>query len=138
VTTRPSPLLVVDASVVVAALVDDGSAGTWAAETMLERFLVAPAHLGVEVAGALRRLAATGAIGADVATLAHSDLLDLRVHTYPYAPFGERVWAVRSLASTYDAAYIALAEALGAPLATLDGRLARTTGVACAITTWDP
>jgi predicted nucleic acid-binding protein len=138
VTTRPSAPLVVDASVVVAALVDDGPAGSWAAETMLDRFLAAPAHLGVEVASALRRLAASGAIGADVATLAHADLLDLRVQTYPYAPFGERVWALRSVVSTYDGAYLALAEALDAPLATLDGRLARTPGVVCAITTWDP
>ena len=137
-TTRSSAPLVVDASVVVAALIDGGPAGSWAAEIVLDRFLVAPAHLGVEVASALRRLAASGAIGADVATLAHADLLDLRVQTYPYAPFGERVWALRSVASTYDGAYVALAEALHAPLATLDGRLARIPGVACAIETWEP
>jgi predicted nucleic acid-binding protein len=138
VTSGPPVPLVVDASVVVAALIDDGPAGTWAAEAMFDRFLVAPAHLAVEVASALRRLATSGAIGTDVATLAHADLLDLRVQVYPYAPFGERVWALRSVASAYDAAYVALAEALHAPLATLDGRLARTPGVVCAIETWEP
>lgn len=137
-TAGPSAPLVVDASVVVAALVDDGAAGSWAAETMQGHSLVAPAHLAVEVASALRRLAASGAIGADVATLAHADLLDLRVQAYPYAPFGERVWALRSVASAYDAAYVALAEALEAPLATLDGRLVRTPGVKCAVRTWEP
>lgn len=135
--TATATPLVVDASVVVAALVDSGPAGTWAAEVMHGRFLVAPAHLAVEVASALRRLAASGAIGADVATLAHADLLDLRVQTYPYAPFGERVWALRFVAVPYDAAYVALAEALDAPLATLDRRMARTAGVACRFETYE-
>jgi predicted nucleic acid-binding protein len=137
VTSEVSHPLVVDASVIVAALLDDGPAGSWAAETMLGRFLVAPAHLAVEVTSALRRLVASGAVGVDVATLAHADLLDLRVQSYPYAPFGERVWALRAVASAYDAAYVALAEALGAPLATLDGRLVRTPGVSCAFETWE-
>lgn len=137
-TAEPSAPLVVDASVVVAALVDGGPAGAWAAETMRGRFLLAPAHLPVEVASALRRLAASGAVGADVATLAHADLLELRVQTYPYAPFGERVWSLRSVASAYDAAYVALAEAVSAPLATLDGRLARSPGVACEVLAWEP
>jgi predicted nucleic acid-binding protein len=136
--TGTAPPLVVDASVVVAALVDAGPSGTWAAEVMQGRFLVAPAHLAVEVASALRRLAQSGAIGEDIATLAHADLLDLRVQTYPYAPFGERVWALRSVATPYDAAYVALAEALDAPLATLDMRLARTSGVACKFVTGPP
>lgn len=134
-TTVQSPL-VVDASVVVAALLDEGPAGVWAAETMRDRFLVGPAHLPVEVASALRRLAASGAVSADVAALAHADVLALRVQAYPYAPFGERVWALRSVASAYDAAYVALAETLDAPLATLDARLARTPGVACVFVTW--
>jgi predicted nucleic acid-binding protein len=138
VSADASAPLVVDASVVVAALVDGGPTGAWAAHTMMGRFLVAPAHLAVEVASALRRLAASGAIGADVATLAHADMLDLRVQAYPYAPFGERVWALRSVATPYDAAYVALAEALGAPLATLDGRLARTSGVGCTFATRGP
>jgi len=138
VTASPSATLVVDASVVVAALVDGGPAGAWAAETIRGRFLVAPAHVHVEVASALRRLAASGAVGSDLAALAHADLLELRVQTYPYAPFGERVWSLRSVASAYDAAYVALAEALDAPLATLDARLARAPGVPCAVTTWAP
>ena len=134
----PSASLVVDASVVVAALVDGGPAGAWAAETMRGRFLVAPAQLPVEVASVLRWLAASGAVGADVATLAHADVLELRVQAYPYAPFGERVWSVRSVASVFEAAYVALAEAVKAPLAALDGRLARTPGVKCASVTREP
>ncbi len=137
-TRGSTSVLVVDASVVVAALIDAGDAGTWAAEVMRGRFLVAPAHLAVEVASALRRLAAAGAIGGDVATLAHADLLDLRLQAYPYGPFGERVWALRSVVTAYDAAYVALAEALAAPLATLDARLAAAPGVHCAFETLKP
>ncbi len=138
VSAGSSAPLVVDASVVVAALVDGGPAGAWAAQTMRGRFLVAPAHMHVEVASALRRLVAAGAVGADVATLAHADLLELREQTYPYVPFGERVWSLRSVVSVFEAAYVALAEALGAPLATLDGRLVRTPDVRCAFVTWEP
>ena len=108
-TAGPSAPLVVDASVIVAALVDGGPAGAWAAKTMPGRFLVTAAHLPVEVASVLRRLAASGAVGADVASLAHDDLLELRVQTYPYVPFGERVWSLRSVASVFEAAYVAWA-----------------------------
>jgi predicted nucleic acid-binding protein len=80
---RAASHIVVDASVVVAALVDGGPAGTWAASLMSSASLVAPAHLPVEAASALRRLARARLIGADVATLAHVDLLDLRLQLYP-------------------------------------------------------
>ena len=127
--------MVVDASVVVAALIDDGPAGRWAAGVMASAALAAPAHRQVEAASALRRLGAARSVGEDVATLAHADVLELRIQFYAYAPFGDRVWALRGALCTYDAAYVALAEALAAPLATLDGRLARAPGVACTILT---
>ncbi len=57
------------------------------------------------------------------------------MQAYPYGPFGERVWALRSVLSAYGAAYGALAEAIDVPLATLDTRLARAPGVACAFLT---
>ena len=65
------------------------------------------------------------------AAIAHRDLLRLDMETFPFAPFAERVWALRSSLTSYDAWYVALAEALGCPLATLDRRLSRAGGSAC-------
>ncbi len=116
--------LVVDASVVVAALVDTGRAGTWAESLLTSDSLAAPHLMPVEVANILRRAVAAGEVSSDVATLAHADLVALRVELFPYRPFAERVWELRENVTAYDAWYVALAESLGARLATLDAKLA--------------
>jgi predicted nucleic acid-binding protein len=95
--------LVVDASAVVVALVDEGPDGEWARATMERETLAAPAHLHVEVSSALRRAVLGGRI----------------------------VWALHPTVTAYDAAYVALAEGLDVPLVTLDRRLARADGPAC-------
>ncbi|MCA1702703.1 MAG: type II toxin-antitoxin system VapC family toxin [Actinobacteria bacterium] len=71
--------LVVDASVVVAALIDGGQDGTWAEALLDSGALAAPHLLPVEVANVLRRAALAGEISGDAASLAHSDLRDLTV-----------------------------------------------------------
>ena len=123
--------LVVDASTVVAALVDSGTDGRWAEALLASDSLAAPHLLPVEVANILRRSVLAHAISADQASLAHADLLDLRVELFPYAPFASRVWALRDNVTCYDAWHVAVAEALGAPLATLDARLANAPGPRC-------
>jgi predicted nucleic acid-binding protein len=123
--------LVVDASVVVAALIDPGRVGIWA-ESLLASGPLAAAHLmPVEAANILRCSALAGDISDDVASLAHADLVSLRLEHFPYLPFASRVWELRSNVTTYDAWYVALAESLGARLATLDARLSRATGIRC-------
>ena len=123
--------LVVDASVVVAALVDGGERGAWAGEVLLSDHLAAPHLMPLEAANILRRAALAGNISADVASLAHGDLLDLPVRLFPYEPVAGRAWALRENLTVYDACYVALAELLDADLATLDERLARASGPAC-------
>lgn len=124
--------LVPDASIVVAALVDSGDAGRWAEQIVFSDVLVAPHLLPVEVTNVLRRSANAGHVSADVAALAHADLLDLRVELFPYAVVADRVWELRSTITAYDAWYVAVAELLDAPLATLDRRLAVAPGPRCA------
>lgn len=124
-------MLVIDASLVVAALIDTGPAGSWAEEMLVSDALAAPHLLQVEVANILRRAVRGRHIPVEVAALAHNDLLALRIELFPYEPFAERVWALRASVSAYDAWYVSLAEALGAPLATLDGKLARASGPRC-------
>ncbi|MBB3086704.1 type II toxin-antitoxin system VapC family toxin [Geodermatophilus sabuli] len=123
--------LVVDASAVLAALVDSGDEGTWVRRQVRGEALAAPGHLLVEVSGALRRAVLGGRLGRDVAILAHHDLVQLSVTSFPFEPLAPRVWALHPTVTAYAAAYVALAEELGAPLLTLDRRLARASGPAC-------
>jgi predicted nucleic acid-binding protein len=122
---------VVDASVVIAALAATDDTGEWAESLLLEGQLAAPHLLPVEVASMLRRAVQSGDLSTDLATLAYADLLDLRIQLYPYAPFSVRVWELRDNVTSYDAWYVALAEFLEVPLATLDGKLAEAPGPRC-------
>jgi predicted nucleic acid-binding protein len=122
---------VVDASVVVEALLDAGRYGTWSREVLSAGGLAAPHHLPAEVANVLRRGVASGRIPAQAANLAHADLLSLPVTLYAFEPLAERVWELRGTVATFDAWYVALAERLDLELATLDARLVRAAGPGC-------
>ncbi len=114
---------------------NSGATGTWAQSLLAAEPLSAPHLMPVEAADILRRAAAAGDISADAASMAYADLLDLRVELFPYAPFADRAWELRDNVTCYDACYIALAESLGAKLATLDLRLARAPGPRCGFET---
>lgn len=90
--------------------------------------LHAPHLLDLEVGQVLRRLVRGGAISAHRANQAIEDLLDLRITRYPHFVLLPRIWQLRHNLSAYDAAYVALAEKLGAPLLTRDGRLVSASG----------
>lgn len=90
--------------------------------------LHAPHLLDLEVAQVLRRLLRAGEITAGRGQEALEDLADLRLTRHPHRPFLARIWELRHNVTAYDAAYIALAEALGAPLLTCDAPLAGSTG----------
>ncbi len=90
--------------------------------------LHAPHLLDLEVAQVLRRLVAQGVVTGFRAQQAVEDLLDLRITRYPHDVLLSRIWQLRHNFSAYDAAYITLAEELGAVLVTRDGRLASNSG----------
>lgn len=123
--------LVVDSSAVVAALVDQGADGAWAKTQLKAEPLVAPHQMPAEAANVLRRAQMFGQISSEAATLGHHDLLELRVTLFGYGGLADRVWELRANLSPYDAWYVALAELMGAPLVTLDRRLALATGPRC-------
>jgi predicted nucleic acid-binding protein len=95
--------------------------------------LHAPHLLDVEVAQVLRRLVREATISTRRAEEAIQDLADMRVTRYPHFVFLSRIWQLRNNLSAYDAAYVALAENLGATLVTRDVRLASASGRAVAI-----
>jgi predicted nucleic acid-binding protein len=129
--------VVVDSSVVVAALVDTGADGAWAEKILEQHALFGPAHLPVEVANVIRRLERGKGISEQEANGAFQDLQDLDVELHGFGSFAERIWELRHNVAIYDGWYVALAEALDAPLATLDTRLAKASGPSCRFITPD-
>jgi predicted nucleic acid-binding protein len=127
--------LVVDASAVVAALVDGGPDGAWAESLLVSEPLAAPQLMPVEAANMLRRASLARDVSEDVASLAHGDLVQLPVQLFPYEPVAERIWELRGSLTAYDGWYVALAELLDAPLVTLDARLVRASGPRCGFET---
>ena len=127
--------IVVDASVLVAALVDSGNDGLWAESVLAQGSLVGPELVSAEALNILRRLELSPDISRGIsrseAAAAYSDLLQLDLELFPFSPFAQRVWALRDNLTCYDAWYVALAEALDCPLATLDQRLVRSSGPTC-------
>lgn len=95
--------------------------------------LHAPELLDLEVAQVLRRLVREAAVSASRAEAALQDLLDLRLTRYPHSLLLPRIWQLRHNLSAYDAAYVALAEKLGATLLTRDAKLASASGHAATI-----
>ena len=126
-------MIVVDASVLVATLADDGRDGARARNRLVGCELAAPELVDLEVASALRRLVAAKQVTVRRAELALSDLLDLPLRRAAHEPLLRRCWELRRNVSVYDAAYVALAEALDAVLLTADARLSRAPGLDCAV-----
>lgn len=126
-------MLIVDASVLVPALVDDTSVGDRARARLHGEQIRAPALIDIEVVSAVRRLVARGQLDARRAALAVDDLAELSFERAPHLPLLPRVWVLRDNLTAYDAAYIALAEALDVELLTADARLARAPGIRCTV-----
>lgn len=124
-------MIVTDAGIVVAALVDDGVAGAGARRRLSEEELVAPELVDLETLSVLRRLHHRGLISTARADQAAADLGVLPITRAPHAPLITRCWQLRETVTTYDAAYVALAESLGVPLVTTDARLTRAPGPTC-------
>jgi predicted nucleic acid-binding protein len=127
-------MLVVDASVLVDALLIDGAARARLAEANLQ----APDLIDAELLSVLRRLVLTGRLPEQHAlrALATSQHLGLRRHVSRH--LWSRAWDLRANLTAYDALYVALAEQLGATLLTADARAARAPGLRCTVELINP
>lgn len=123
--------VVVDASVIVSALVKTGAEAVWSERVLVSHSLIAPNLVEVEVANILRRLRAAGRLSVDEADQSFRDLTSLKLELQPFAPFAERIWQLKNNVTCYDAWYVAVAEAFHLPIATLDLRLVGASGVHC-------
>ncbi|MGB8504212.1 type II toxin-antitoxin system VapC family toxin [Mycobacterium sp.] len=126
-------MIVVDASVLAVALGDDATDGRRARQRLVDEALIAPALIDLEVVSVFRRHVAAKLMPARRADGAVSDLADLPLRRSPHGPLLHRIWQLRQVLTPYDAAYVALAEALDILLLTADRRLARAPGLKCEV-----
>lgn len=133
-------MVVVDASVLAAAVADVGPDGTWSEAAMAEaaregRSLAGPEIALAEAANVIRRLELAERLTSREADFAQRDLFNLDIELFPFEPLAARAWELRHNLTIYDGWYVALAEALSCPLVTLDRRLGRAVGPKCRIIT---
>lgn len=127
-------MIVVDASLIIEVLIG-GAAGEEISERLVQDggVLAAPEILELELLQVLRRLAGSGRLAPEYAEAALATLADLNIERFSHSGLGGRIWALRDNLTAYDAAYIALAEALDAPLWTRDTKLAGVPGVSARV-----
>jgi predicted nucleic acid-binding protein len=128
-------MLVVDTSAVLAVL-----AGRTPDSELVQRLaddgdLHAPHLIDIELLHALRRLVRGGKLSADRAEDVRTDIAALALTRYGHEPLADRIWALRENLTAYDAAFVALSEALEVPLITCDARLAAAPGI---VVDWYP
>lgn len=121
-------MIVLDSSAVVELLLNR-PIGAAVVQRVRGEDVQAPQLLLVEVASVLRRLTLCGELDADRGADALADLRDLDPQLHDHEFLMPAIWRMRDTVTAYDAAYVALAEALDAPLVTLDRRLADAPGV---------
>lgn len=126
-------MIVVDASVLAPALADDGADGDRVRERLRGEQLAAPELIDLEVVSVLRRADRAGRLDDRRSGLVVTDLAALPLRRVPHLPLLSRIWELRDNLTAYDAAYVALAEALAALLLTADGPLGRASGVRCEV-----
>ena len=122
-------MIVVDASAILEVLIRSVAASNIEQRIFASgQTLHAPHLLDVEIANVLRRREAVGELGHPRGLEALYDLADLPILRYPQHFFLPRIWRLRNNLSAHDAAYVALAEELDAPLLTRDQRIGRAFG----------
>jgi predicted nucleic acid-binding protein len=127
-------VIVVDASALVDALVDDGKTGDIARAVLAsDPHWAAPAYLLIEVVSAVRGKTIGGKIGLCRADEVVAELPNLVIDYVDPAKLISRIWQLRATVSAYDAAYAAAAELLGCALVTGDRRLVKSPGVRCEV-----
>jgi predicted nucleic acid-binding protein len=129
-------VIVVDASVLAAAVGDDGADGRQVRRELRSAGnIAAPDLVDVETVAVLRKQWLVGQLTDRRFSTAVDDLADLAVDRYPTRPLMRRAWELRASLTPYDAAYVALAETLQCELLTADRKRAKAHGPRCQIRT---
>ncbi len=131
-------MLVVDTSAVLEALVARNPAPGLVERLAEDGDLHAPHLIDIELLHALRRLNSLGQLSEERATDARADFRDLALVRYPHIQLSDRIWQLRHNLTAYDAAFVALAESLQAPLVTCDTHIVNAPGHAARVELFGP
>lgn len=126
-------MIVTDAGVWVRAIVGEQPGGPTRARLVAAGAVAAPALIDLEFTNVVRGLVIKRTTSAADGELALIDYLRAPIQRHLHEPLVPRIWQLRSNLTAYDAAYVALAEALGVDLVTLDHRLAQAPGIRCRV-----
>lgn len=127
-------MIVLDASVLALALLNEERIGDVARDAITaDNRWIMPEHWTVEVLSVIRGHLLGGKIGANQADDAVDAVAEIEPEVLPTRLLVARIWSLRGNLTTYDAAYVAAAEKYGCPLLTADGKLARASGIKCAV-----
>jgi predicted nucleic acid-binding protein len=124
-------VIVVAASVLGVALLDDARDGARARAAIAAGELCAPHLIDTEVTAVIRHARLRGDVGDDRARQALEDLAEIPLTRVAHTPLLGRIWDLRTSLAPPDAVYVALAEAFDATLLTSDRRLLRASGPTC-------
>jgi len=117
----------------VRALVDEGPGDPIRTRLVAEGLVAAPALIDLEFANVLRGLLTKRTIALAAAELALAEFLQAPIHRHSHGPLLPRVWQLRDNLTAYNAAYVALAEALGVDLLGIDRRIAGAPDIRCRV-----
>ena len=126
-------MIVVDAGVVFTLVAGAEVAARNVALRLGSEQMLAPQLVDLEVVSVLRRLVLRRDFPPSLAAASVRHLAELDIARVDHVPLLGRCWELRDNLTSYDAAYVALAEMVGAPLLTTDGRLARASGSRCPV-----
>ena len=126
-------MIVVDASVLVPAVADDGPVGARRRARLRDARLTAPELIDLEVMSVIRKAAIAGGLQDQRIEQAVAVLLALPLRRVSHRPLLPRIATLRDNLTAYDAAYVALAETMAVPLVTADARLASAPGITCEV-----
>jgi len=126
-------VVVTDAGVWIRAIVDEGPGGPVRARLAGEVSVAAPALVDLEFTNVLRGLLAKKSINDRNAEWALTEIAQAPIQRYGHQALLRRIWQLKANMTAYDAAYVALAELLGADLLTIDRRIAGVPGIRCAV-----
>jgi predicted nucleic acid-binding protein len=126
-------VIVVDTSAMVEYLVASDAMTVAITKVVTSAPVAAPHVLDLECASALRRLVRGGVLDRHDASVALGTLRDLRLARHAHTSLLPRIWQLRDNMGPYDAAFVALAEALGAPLVTVDSKFQGVPGLRCEV-----
>jgi len=126
-------MIVLDTSAVVEFLVGTDSVAEGVRATAVGEKLAAPHAVDLECASTLRGLVRARKLPADEGERALDLLSSMALTRYSHVPLLRRIWQLRHNMWPYDAAYVALAESLGADLVTVDAKVEKVPGITCAV-----